>query len=224
MTFDFAQFLLLTLVSFLVYVIVVTISGAFQAFVAYWCGDDSSETEEFMTLDPLVHIDPVGLFCFYVLGIGWGRQVPVNPQNIRSRAKFIVASFADSIMCIGMAVVALVALVALYGAGSAQGFVSFSQMRVSYPQYTSFAFISMIILKVLIDLSAALAILYGVNTLCRLIVLFYFPEKQYDPDAQFWIRFGPLFVLILFFAPLKQLVHSMIVHAGYVIASFLKLL
>jgi Zn-dependent protease len=37
-----------------------------------------------MTLNPAKHMEPMGLLCFVLAGIGWAKPVPVNPFNYRN--------------------------------------------------------------------------------------------------------------------------------------------
>lgn len=224
MTLDVAQFLLRTVLFLLVYIIAVTTSGAFKAWVASLCGDDTAEEEGFLTLNPLMHIDPLGLFFFFIFSFGWGRRVPIDPRNILSRGKLICAYMADTFMNVLTGVVALVTLVAVYGPGVLQSFVPYEELRASYPQYAAFAFASMLILLTLIRLSVWLAALSGISNFFKLGVLLFFPEKQDDPDAQYFLNFGPLLFMILFLSQLMGVINSLIEHAGFVIASLLKLI
>ena len=36
-----------------------------------------------MTLNPIKHFDPIGIVMFALVGFGWARPVPVNPNNFR---------------------------------------------------------------------------------------------------------------------------------------------
>ncbi|MGE0009467.1 MAG: hypothetical protein AB7F19_02910 [Candidatus Babeliales bacterium] len=222
MTLDVAQFLLSILLFLLVYMIAVTTSGAFKAWVAYLCGDDTAQEEGFVTLNPLMHIDPLGLFFFLILKFGWGRRIPIDSRNIGSKPKLICAYMADTFMNILTGIVALVVLVAVFGPGILQSQVSLEQLRSAYPQYTAFAFVSMLILVTLIRLSVWLAALSGISNFFKLGVLLFFPEKQDDPDAQYFLNFGPLLLMILFLSQLMGVINTLIEHAGFVIASILK--
>ncbi len=75
------------------WVIAFLISAAFHeaahAWSAYKLGDDTAARAGRMTINPLVHIDPVGLiFLIFMaasgVGIGWAKPVPVNPYNLRN--------------------------------------------------------------------------------------------------------------------------------------------
>lgn len=224
MTLDVAQFLLETLLFLLVYIIAVTTSGAFKAWVAYLCGDDTAQEEGFLTLNPLAHIDPLGLFCFFIFKFGWGRRIPIDSRNIWDRKKLVIAYLSDTFMNIFTGIVALIVLVALFGPGLLQANVTYDQLRLIYPQYASFAFVSMRIMRTLIWLSVWLAALSGISNLFKLGVLIFFPEKEDDPDAQYILNFGPLLVMILFLSQFMIIINWIIIHAGFVIASLLKLI
>ncbi len=56
-----------------------------HAWSAWRLGDDTAERAGRLTLDPLVHIDPLGTLLLPLLGIpfGWAKPVPVNPARFR---------------------------------------------------------------------------------------------------------------------------------------------
>jgi Zn-dependent protease len=56
-----------------------------HAASAAYLGDDTARREGRLTLDPTVHIDPLGTLLLPLLGIpfGWARPVPVNPARFR---------------------------------------------------------------------------------------------------------------------------------------------
>jgi Zn-dependent protease len=60
-----------------------------HAYVAWRLGDPTAKQEGRLTLNPLVHIDPLGTLMFIVtalaagLPFGWARPVPVNPNYFR---------------------------------------------------------------------------------------------------------------------------------------------
>ena len=48
-------------------------------------GDDTAERAGRLTLNPIVHIDPIGLLAVLVAGFGWAKPVPYNPYNLRNQ-------------------------------------------------------------------------------------------------------------------------------------------
>ena len=72
--------------------IALTIHEASHAFAAYRLGDPTAKTLGRLSLNPLVHLDPMGtiLIVFTMLagfGIGWGKPVPVDPRYLRPNPK-----------------------------------------------------------------------------------------------------------------------------------------
>ena len=69
-------------------------------------GDPTAKYSGRMTLNPLKHIDPIGLVCFAVLGIGWASPVPVNEHNFKHRKRdSIIVSAAGGLFNIFTAIV-----------------------------------------------------------------------------------------------------------------------
>jgi len=59
-----------------------------HAWMADKLGDPTARYMGRLSLNPLVHLDPMGTLMmafslFYGFGIGWGKPVPVNPYNLR---------------------------------------------------------------------------------------------------------------------------------------------
>jgi len=75
------------LVSYLVPMLLcLTVHEYSHALVAWWLGDDTASSQGRMTLNPIVHIDPIGTLLVPVIGIlanfpffGWAKPVPTNP-------------------------------------------------------------------------------------------------------------------------------------------------
>ena len=64
-----------------------------HAYTAHLCGDDTAKAAGRMTLNPLVHLDLFGSLMVLIVGFGYARPVPVNPNNYRVRnADFYIAS------------------------------------------------------------------------------------------------------------------------------------
>ena len=52
--------------------------------VAYLLGDDTAKRAGRLTLNPISHIDPIGLLMLFVVHIGWAKPVPINPYNFKN--------------------------------------------------------------------------------------------------------------------------------------------
>lgn len=82
-----------------------------HAYSAYRLGDDTAERQGRMTLNPLVHIDPIGTIIAPLLGIpfGWAKPVPITPTRFRRdvsmRAGIMITAAAGPISNLLLAVV-----------------------------------------------------------------------------------------------------------------------
>ena len=80
-----------------------------HAQVADWMGDDTPRMTGRLTLNPVAHIDPVGLIMLLVAQFGWAKPVMINPGNFRNwRKGEICVSLAGPMSNLLMAFLALV--------------------------------------------------------------------------------------------------------------------
>ncbi len=83
-----------SLLSFLlllpVILLVLTIHEVAHGYVAYKLGDPTAKMAGRLTLNPLSHIDPLGLILLLMVHIGWAKPVPVNPYYLRNPEKDMV--------------------------------------------------------------------------------------------------------------------------------------
>ena len=85
-----------------------------HAWMAYKCGDDTARIMGRMTINPIVHIDPIGtvliplmilLFSPSFFIFGWAKPVPVNPNNYENRKRDdILISMAGPAMNVILAI------------------------------------------------------------------------------------------------------------------------
>lgn len=54
-----------------------------HGYVALRCGDPTAQLMQRLTLNPIKHLDPIGTASMFLLGFGWAKPVPVNPNNFR---------------------------------------------------------------------------------------------------------------------------------------------
>lgn len=55
-----------------------------HAWTADYLGDKTARLEGRVTLNPLAHLDPLGTLALVFLHFGWGKPVPVNPNNFKN--------------------------------------------------------------------------------------------------------------------------------------------
>ena len=64
-------------------VVGITVHEFSHALVAYRLGDPTAARLGRLSLNPRVHLDPIGTFMILVAGFGWGKPVPVNSARLR---------------------------------------------------------------------------------------------------------------------------------------------
>lgn len=113
------------LIQYLMLVGLLTFHEFGHAWTAMKCGDDTARLQGRVSLNPIVHIDPIGTVLLPLLMIfmpnvggyliGWAKPVPVNPYNLNHpKRDDILVTLAGP----GMNLLLAVGLVALAKGGS----------------------------------------------------------------------------------------------------------
>lgn len=101
----------------LAYLLIATGSNVFRTLVARSCGDDTAADYGFLTLNPLYHIDPIGLISLLLFHFGWPKMIPIDPSNIRypwKKIKLFFVYFSDIIAHFVLSMVGIVVLLFLF--------------------------------------------------------------------------------------------------------------
>ena len=115
---DFAQ----VFISFLVLLFSLTVHEAAHAWSADRLGDSTARLLGRVSLNPAVHVDPIGTVLFPLIAlltnlpvIGWAKPVPVNIPNLRGqwREKYMVIAAAGPASNVVLAVIASLVLRAI---------------------------------------------------------------------------------------------------------------
>ena len=93
-----------------------------HAITAYYFGDDTAKRAGRLTLNPLVHIDPMGLLMVIAIGFGFAKPVPIDPRKFNSFWGELLVSAAGPAMNFLLALVAI----NLYAFGLQQGWSLFA--------------------------------------------------------------------------------------------------
>ncbi|MEZ4735748.1 MAG: site-2 protease family protein [Caldilineaceae bacterium] len=96
-----------------------------HAAMAVRLGDNTPKWQGRYSLNPLVHIDPVGALLILFTGFGWARPVQWNPRNVDTdpQVASILVSLAGPVSNLILAVVALLlARIGLLGGSFLGGF------------------------------------------------------------------------------------------------------
>lgn len=124
----------------IVLVVAFTIHEFAHAWSATRFGDDTPSLNGRLSLNPLVHLDPLGSLMLLLAGFGWAKPVPVNPYALTRRhpSGFMWVSAAGPIsnllLAIFAALVFRLGMANLYeGYAPSQGFFpSFSQIMLEF--------------------------------------------------------------------------------------------
>ena len=90
-----------------------------HAIVAKWNGDRTAEQQGRLTLNPIAHIDVMGLLMVILVGFGYAKPVPTNPANFTSRFSTLWVAGAGPFMNLLVAVVVWNAYLLLFANGMA---------------------------------------------------------------------------------------------------------
>lgn len=95
----------------IIFVLALTIHEWAHALAAYKLGDPTAKYAGRLTLNPAAHLDLMGTILIVLVGIGWGKPVPVNPLNFKNpRRDSALVAFAGPFSNILTAVVIALAI------------------------------------------------------------------------------------------------------------------
>lgn len=58
-----------------------------HGYVAWRLGDPTAKNAGRLTMNPLKHLDPLGVIAFIIMKIGWAKPVPINPGYFKDPQK-----------------------------------------------------------------------------------------------------------------------------------------
>ncbi len=93
-----------------------------HGLVAKWKGDNTAEQAGRLSLNPMVHADPIGTWVLPIVSIafaspfffGWAKPVPVNSRNLKNKMDMFWIALAGPLSNIFLALVATVLLGVAY--------------------------------------------------------------------------------------------------------------
>ena len=229
-TLHTAEMLIGIISFFIAYLVVITVSNVFRTWVAYEMGDDTGMRLGYASWNPMVHIDPVGLFFLFSFYFGWGRMVPINPLLITEpyRAlKLGAAYLSDTFMHFVLSVVGIIALLAIFDVNIIGVMrymvltynVSHLPIANMYPNVSSLIVSIGFIVFAFVYLNVVLGVLYFIINFSN--YLLFVLADHYHKIAQYaqYITIGLPIFLILFFSPLFRLLSvHLISYIGLIIA------
>ena len=86
-----------------------------HAYMARHCGDNTSEAQGRVTLNPFKHIDLLGFLMLLVAGFGWAKPVEFNEANLRNPRKDVMKIAAAGPVSNALFAMVLSVLYVIYG-------------------------------------------------------------------------------------------------------------
>ncbi len=109
------------------FLLAITFHEFAHGYVACHFGDTTAKDAGRLSMNPLRHLDPLGVIAFFIVKIGWARPVPVNPARLSNPARdMLYVSLAGPAANLILALASVVALkgLALAAAILPQSFIS----------------------------------------------------------------------------------------------------
>ncbi len=98
--------------------VAITVHEFGHAFAAYKLGDDTPLRQGRLSLNPLDHIDPLGIAMLLFVHIGWGKPVQIDPRNYNRNISVekadAIVSFAGPLMNFIIAIVVALIYCAIF--------------------------------------------------------------------------------------------------------------
>ena len=108
---DPQQFLLHLLYSLPAILISLSFHEWGHAYAAYRLGDPTARNLGRMSINPVRHIDPLGLLMLVIARFGWAKPVPINPRNFKNlRRDDTIVSLAGITVNFCLAIVSMLAI------------------------------------------------------------------------------------------------------------------
>lgn len=222
------ELLITTLTFFLAYLVSVTISGSFRAWVAEKMGDETGAALGFLSFNPFVHVDMLGLLFLVVFFFGWGRYVPINHFNIEDpyrRLKIAAAYFSDTIIHFFSALIGIILLIVAVG----PQMLLFAQQMIrhrsamshfflvqSFPFLPSLTLTLSFIVIAFIYLNVILGVLTLIMNSCSVgMIVIMDRSNDYQEVNHYLVMLIPMALIFFFSEPLRIVAIQLIAQAGF---------
>lgn len=222
------ELLITMLTFFLAYLVSVTITGSFRAWVAEKMGDETGAALGFLSLNPLIHIDMMGLVFLFIFFFGWGRYVPINHFNIGEpyrRLKIAASYFSDTVMHFFSALIGIIVLIVSVGPQMlivTQQMIRHRQamshffLVQSFPSLPSLTLTLSFIVISFVYLNVILGVLTLIMNACSVgMIVIMDRSSGYQEVNHYLVVLIPMLLIFFFSEPLRMVAIKVIMQAGF---------
>lgn len=166
--------------------ICITLHELAHGFVAYKLGDPTAKDMGRLTLNPIKHIDIVGLIMMVAVGFGWAKPVPVNMSNFeRPKRGMAITAAAGPVCNILIACVMLL----LYG-------LLYYPMSINFGSWTS-TFFDIIFRTAYLSTALAVFNLIPIPPLDGSKIVFSVLNEEWYYKLMHYERYGMIILMVL---------------------------
>lgn len=207
--FNFNEFMVKAALSIVPFMFAVTIHEVMHGYAAYKLGDHTAKNAGRLTLNPIAHIDPIGLLVLLLTRIiGWAKPVPVNYYNLRHKYGVAIVSAAGPLANLVTAFLSAVVLKIL----------GFAAVNFSIPGYIFEPLYIMTLYSIAINIALCIFNLLPIMPMdgARIIWNFLPRDKalKYEETEKYYF----LIILVLIFTNVLQYIISPI--RGFILTIF----
>lgn len=169
--------------------ICITVHETCHGLVAYWLGDPTAKKAGRLTLNPIAHVDLMGLMMMALVKFGWAKPVPVDMRYFKKpKTGMALVALAGPVSNVLLALLALIVRILLL---AAVGFMvsGVTEYLVIWLEYVAI-------------ISSGLAVfnLIPISPLDGSKVLFSFLSDKHYMILMKYERYGMLLMMVLLFA------------------------
>lgn len=175
------------LLSIIPALVCITLHELAHGYVAYRLGDDTAKRAGRLTLNPLKHIDIMGLAMMVIFKFGWAKPVPVNMWKFKNPKKgMAITAAAGPLSNIIIAVICLFIYGVLLGFGPRIGKVG------SY-------FVEMLLITAYLSTALAIFNIIPIPPLDGSKVLYSFVTDRTYTKLMYYERYGMIILVVAVF-------------------------
>lgn len=168
-----------------------------HAYMALLVGDDTAKKQGRVTLNPLAHLDLLGLLMILIVNFGWAKPVMFNPNRIKINRQLgiVLIALAGPLMNALLALCAMLALIGMNNSGSAFWLTSFGGFLVNMCYWLA-----------IVNIALAVFNLIPVPPLDGWKILRYSLPLRWLPRADQFERLGPFLLVLVLILPVGGLI------------------